>query len=94
MTEKSEATRRFALHVGEPHPMAHEALRYVRSFGPMILLQHQEALASCAIEGNRLAEICGETLRRVLHGEPVSDRYILGLAFYFHRSEGEKIEKN
>ena len=41
----------------------------------------QEAFSSCAIEGNRLAEVCSETLRRLLIGEPVSDRYVLGLAW-------------
>ena len=40
-----------------------------------------ESFASCAIDGNRFAEVCGETLRRVMTGEPVSDRYILGLAW-------------
>ncbi len=39
------------------------------------------SFASDAIEGNRLAEICGETLRRVIAGEPVSDRYLLGLCW-------------
>jgi hypothetical protein len=77
---------RFTLQQGEPHPMAQDALQYVLSFSPMILFEHLEALSSCAIESNRLAEICGETLRRVLHREPVSDRYILGLAFYFYNS--------
>jgi hypothetical protein len=48
----------------------------------MELLALQESLASCALEGNRLAEICGETLRRLLAHEPVSDRYLLGLAWY------------
>jgi hypothetical protein len=40
-----------------------------------------ESFSSCAIDGNRFAEVCGETLRRVMSGEPVSDRYILGLAW-------------
>lgn len=28
-----------------------------------------------------IAEVCGETLRRIREGEPVSDRYVLGLAW-------------
>lgn len=40
-----------------------------------------ESFSSCAIDGNRFAEVCGETLRRVMNHEPVSDRYILGLAW-------------
>ena len=36
---------------------------------------------SLALEGNRLAEMCSETLRRLLAKEPVSDRYLLGLVW-------------
>jgi hypothetical protein len=46
-----------------------------------------EAFASCAIEGNRLAEVCSETLNRLLNSQPVSDRYILGLAFTVMQAE-------
>lgn len=42
----------------------------------------QESLASTALSGNRSAEIMSETLRRLLNGEPVSDRYLLGLAWF------------
>lgn len=42
-------------------------------------MEYYDAFASCAIEGNRTAEICHETMRRLLNGEPVSDRYALGL---------------
>ena len=66
----------------EPHPMADDAVRYVFSLGMEELFKIRDAMASCAIEGNRLAEVCGETLRRVLSREPVSDRYLLGLAWY------------
>ncbi len=72
---------RFNLNPGEPHPTAVDAFTYVRNFPFPQLTMHLEAFASCAIEGNRLAEICGETLRRVMVGEAVSDRYILGLAW-------------
>ena len=47
---------------------------------PVLVIQ-LEAFSSCAIEGNRLAEICSETLDRLLKSEPVSDRYLLGLAW-------------
>jgi len=36
---------------------------------------------SCAIESNRLAEVCSGTLHRLMTQQPVSDRYILGLAW-------------
>jgi hypothetical protein len=69
------------LERGEPHPSAQSALEFVGSHSLAELAVFQESFSSCAIEGNRLAEICSETLRRVMHHEPVSDRYILGLAW-------------
>jgi hypothetical protein len=45
------------------------------------LLEWREVFASCAIEGFRSSEVCGETLGRLLDGQPVSDRYLLGLAW-------------
>ena len=73
------------LNPTEPHPAAHSALEFVLSHSYEELLTWQGAFASCAIESNRLAEICSETLRRVIHKEPVSDRYILGLAWAMRR---------
>lgn len=69
------------LAVGEYHPAAGDAIRWIRNQPVAQLIAWQESFCSCAIEGNRLAEICAETLRRVLAGEPVSDRYLLGLAW-------------
>ena len=66
------------LDENEPHPAAAGALTYIQEHASITDL---EAFASAAISGNRLAEICHETLRRILHGEPVSDRYVLGLAW-------------
>lgn len=69
----------------EPHPAAEGArqwlISYVRRKDSYALLRLQESFASCALEGNRLAEICSETLRRLLSKEPVSDRYLLGLVW-------------
>lgn len=72
---------RGTLKEDEPHPAAYLAKRYVHSFSIHELFGFLEAFSSCAIEGNRLGEICGETLRRILNSEPVSDRYMLGLAW-------------
>lgn len=80
MTPQATDDKAGTLREGEYHPAANGAMAYLRAFG-MDLLPYQEAFASCAIEGNRLGEICSETLRRVLAGEPVSDRYLLGLAW-------------
>jgi len=65
----------------EYHPAADLALDWIRSLPMADLYAWSGAIASTAIEGNRLAEVCSETLRRIMHGEPVSDRYVLGLAW-------------
>lgn len=78
---------RGTLELKEPHPSAKDALAYVLSIPFDKLMSYSGAYASCAIEGNRLGEICGETLRRVLNKEPVSDRYILGLAWNLKQME-------
>jgi hypothetical protein len=72
---------RDTLEPKEPHPSAYDAMRFVLSHSLPELMVWQEAFASSAIEGNRLAEVCLGTLTRVLNKEPVSDRYILGLAW-------------
>lgn len=72
------------LKIGEFHPAARSAMAYVKTYG----LKYMEPFASCAIEGNRHAEICLETLERVFSGEPVSDRYLLGLAWTIKEMEG------
>lgn len=63
----------------EPHPALFSAIEYLgtKLYDPLI----EEAFASCAIESNRLAEICLETIRRMKNKEIVSDRYLLGLAW-------------
>lgn len=63
----------------EPHPAALSARDWLAKkpdLGATL-----EALASCALAGNRTAQVCAGTLRRLLNGEPVSDRYLLGLAW-------------
>lgn len=70
-----------SLKDGEPHPAAQAALQYLNALS---LGEQQDFLlifSSLALEGNRLAEVCYGTLRRIIDGEPVSDRYVLGLAW-------------
>jgi S-adenosylmethionine:diacylglycerol 3-amino-3-carboxypropyl transferase len=78
------------LEVGEPHPAADSALHYLAKVGYFNLIMWQESFASCAIEGNRLAEICSETLDRLINGKPVSDRYLLGLAWVIRNNTNDK----
>ena len=73
----------------EQHPVAKEALAYVRGLGLPKLSMYLEAFSSCAIEDNRLGEVCGGTLRRLLASEPISDRYLLGLAWALKGMEDE-----
>lgn len=80
------------LDLYEPHPIAYEAKawvgKYLRS-DPMNTMLLQESLASTALSGNRSAEIMSETLRRLLNGESVSDRYLLGLAWFLRNWKNE-----
>lgn len=72
------------LEIGEVHPAAHSAYRWIKEYtvkNAMRMHRLIEAFASTAISGNRTGDVCGETLRRIIQGEPVSDRYILGLAW-------------
>lgn len=75
----------------EPHPSSQSAMSYIKGkFYDNKLNNYQEAFSSCAIEGNRLGEICAETMRRIMHGKPVSDRYLLGLAWAIRDMEDKK----
>lgn len=81
------------LNKGEPHPSSSSALAYISSLGIQKLFEYQEAFATTAIEGNRLSEICLGTLNRLLNKEPVSDRYLLGLAWTIMRAEDNKLDE-
>lgn len=82
------------LKVGEPHPAAHNAVQWIMSLPALELAKWEEAFNSCAIEGNRLAEVCAETMHRLRTGQTVSDRYVLGLAWSMQdNSRGETGEE-
>lgn len=82
MAEADQIAASGDLKPGEPHPAAGTAKRYIeQNFSHIELLMWLESFSSCAIEGNRSAEVCASTLRRLLDGSPVSDRYLLGLAW-------------
>jgi len=78
---------------GEVHPSAFAAHQFICAIPKTTLMLYQESLASVALSGNRLADICSETLRRLLDGEPVSDRYLLGLAWQLRLLEEENNDK-
>lgn len=84
----AEKPTRGTLNPDESHPMAQDALKWIgENFTISDLMMTLESLSSCAIENNRLAEICSETLDRILIGKPVSDRYTLGLAWYMKKAK-------
>ena len=76
---------------GEPHPAALAAMAWLQNIPLPELFQWKETFASLAIDNNRLSEICLGTLDRLLSGKPVSDRYLLGLAWTIRsdRTDGE-----
>ena len=81
---------RSTLREGEYHPAADSALKRLNDMPYQELIMWQASFSSCAIEGNRLAEICSGTIQRILRKEPISDRYLLGLAWaIFHEKEEE-----
>lgn len=90
---KDDNPKRGFLSEAEPHPAAEIARDFLMNIN---LSEWIEPLASCAIEGNRMAEICSETLKRILNREPVSDRYLMGLAWaLFKMTDGDRrFQKN
>jgi hypothetical protein len=92
MREEELKNNRDTLEPGEFHPATNIALDYILTIPYHELKILQESFSSCAIEGNRLAEICAGTLRRLLHGEPVSDRYLMGLAWAITKIKSPEAE--
>lgn len=73
----------------EFHPSAISAFSYIKSrlfLDPLVV----EAVASSALSGNRTAEICYGTITRIKNNEPVSDRYLLGLAWLLKKIKWNK----
>lgn len=82
---------RGVLNDKEPHP-ATESARIWLLNSKVDLFMYRESFASCALSGNRLAEICSETLDRLLNKQPISDRYFLGLVWTIRDMESKKNE--
>ena len=76
---------RGTLAPNEAHPAAIKAMDWIRAMPVDELMTWQDSFASSALAGNRLGDVCGETLHRLLSGQPVSDRYLLGLAWAMHQ---------
>lgn len=77
----------------EPHPSARIAYVWFHESivkDPMKYIQLKEAISSTALSGNRLAQICFGTMQRLEDGQPVSDRYLLGLCWFMRDLMEEK----
>ena len=82
---------------GEYHPAADGAMTWLKTLminDPKRYVTIKESLYSTALAGNQLAEICCSTIDRIATGQPVSDRYLLGLAWtvrqlYEHQLDGD-----
>lgn len=72
------------LALGEPHPSSKAALTWYNRWRLNIkeYALTVESLASTAIEGNRLANVCLGTIKRLENNTPISDRYLLGLVWF------------
>ena len=80
----------------KPLYLAQDALNYVMGyraehFKEWLLLT--ESLATCAIEGNQMADELVSTINRLDRGVGVGDRWILQLAYYLLTSWEEKSTK-
>jgi hypothetical protein len=68
----------------EHHPAANSAYRWLKGFmvsNPEDYVRYKMAMSMAAESGNRQAQICVGTICRLANGEPVSDRYLLGLSW-------------
>lgn len=68
----------------EFHPAARSAYRWLKGFmvtNQADYLRYKFAIHTAAESGNRQANICMGTINRLATGKPVSDRYLLGLAW-------------
>lgn len=83
---------RGTLKLGEPHPVVYDAMAWLNKKAKDLsfIILWQESFSSCALAGNRLAEICSKTLSRVLDKKSVSDKYLLGLVYYMRSQEFDK----
>jgi hypothetical protein len=77
-------TERGTLSPDEHHPAALAATVWLTDYllgrsGKIHVML--EEFSSMGASGNKLGEVCEETLRRLIVGDPIGDRYLLGLAW-------------
>jgi hypothetical protein len=68
----------------EFHPASRSAYRWLKGFmvtNSEDYRKYKLAIEMAAESGNRQAQICLGTINRLKYSQPVSDRYLLGLAW-------------
>lgn len=68
----------------EFHPAARSAYRWLKGYMVNNAEDYRRLRVSLQIsadEGNRQAQVCMGTIERLENGQPISDRYLLGLAW-------------
>ena len=82
-----------SLSENEAHPATHVAWKYIQSLGEENLKLLETNYCTLGNEGNKIAAIAGETLRRIRGKETTSDRYIMGLAWTIFDTMRKQAEK-
>jgi hypothetical protein len=70
-----------ALADGELHPASASAVAWISRLGLPKLQVCLSVFESSGLRGNRSGQVCVKTLGRLIAGEKVSDRDVLGLAW-------------
>lgn len=81
----------------EVHPSCVSAYRWLNELvvaDPMRYTLLKGAIASNAMTGNRMAQICYGTMKRIDEEKPVSDRYLLGLCWFLRELVDKLGEEN
>ena len=83
MSENNDENIKIQLPIGVPHPAAVSAYEYIGKMPLLEMISWEEAFASTFIANpnSLLAEVCLSTIQRMMNGQPVGDRFILGLAW-------------
>lgn len=74
-------TKEASLTEKEYHGAADSAMIFWKTLSLEDKAMWTESFASTALSGNRTSEICLSTIERLNKGEPISDRYLLGLCW-------------
>lgn len=91
MSEINTEEKRGELLPTEWHPATEMAREFLNNLPFQGLEMYRAGFSSVAIENNRLGEVCSETIRRLMFGGPVGDRYLLGLAWVIRNIEMSRL---